>query len=584
MIWSEIKRKAWQFKSLILVVAGVSGLVILGSFTSAYEPYELSTLDLWFRLRSSEDKESRIVVVNISESDIRALNEWPISDDNLAELLEVISEQQPRVIGLDIYRDLPTGNVLGQERLRQVFATNKNIIGVEKVIGDRVDGSPILKKLGQTAMADMVVDQDGRIRRGLISVRTADNQIILGLSAKLALIYLAEEGVYLEATDDQKKRVLGRTTLSSISKNEGAYINADVGGYQIIVNWLGNKDKFRSVSLVEVLERQISSDLFEDKLVLIGSTASSVNDLFYTPYDSYKSNLDQMHGVYVHGNLASQIVSSALDGRNNIRGIPEIWEWSWIFVWSSIGVGTSLILLDTHQLQKNNFLTLRSITLSIIFPVGILFGTNYSLFLMGLWLPTIAPLLSLVISAIAITSYYHQNQTKLAFTDSLTLIANRRFFDRYLKQKLYQSQNSDEDLSIILCDVDFFKKYNDTYGHQAGDQCLMKVAQAIRNSVRGTDLPARYGGEEFIVVLPGSDSQAAILVANRICSRIRKMQIPHENSQISSVVSISCGISSIKTAKTTSPEKLIAQADRALYMAKSQGRDRAVLADTKEPD
>ena len=108
MIWSEIKRKAWQFKSLILVIAGVSGLVILGSFTSAYEPYELSTLDLWFRLRSSEDKESRIVVVNISESDIRALNEWPISDDNLAELLEVVSEQQPRVIGLDIYRDLPT--------------------------------------------------------------------------------------------------------------------------------------------------------------------------------------------------------------------------------------------------------------------------------------------------------------------------------------------------------------------------------------------------------------------------------------------------------------------------------------------
>ena len=583
MIWSTIKLRAWQLRGLFLIATSVSGLVLLGGFTSVYESYELSTLDLWFRLRYSEEEESRIAVVNIGESDIRALNEWPISDEKLTDLLESIIEQQPRAIGLDIYRDLPQGDILGQERLKKLFTANPQIIGVEKAVGEEIRSSPTLRKLGQTAMADLVIDRDSRIRRGLMSVRTTDGKIVLGLATRLALMYLAEENIYLQATEDEQERVfLGKASFSSISKNEGAYVNADVGGYQVILNWRGGQDKFIHTSLEKVLKREISPDFFEDKIVLIGSTAHSLNDFFYTPYSSYRSNLKQMSGVYIHSNLASQIISSALDGRTSIKGIPETGEWFLVVIWSFIGAGSGLIFLEKQLLERSSLLSFKSITFGIIIPACILFGTNYSLFLTGLWLPTIAPCLSLLLSAIAINSYYHQGQTKLAFTDGLTQIANRHFFDRYLQQKLLHCQKSNQDLVIILCDVDFFKQYNDTYGHQAGDKCLVKVAQTVQDCIRESDLAARYGGEEFVVVLPNVDSNRGVLIADRIRSEIANMQISHESSQVSSVVSVSCGISSLRITQATSSEELIAHADSALYKAKQQGRDRAVLAEPKE--
>ncbi|VEP14212.1 Diguanylate cyclase with Chase2 sensor (fragment) [Hyella patelloides LEGE 07179] len=218
--------------------------------------------------------------------------------------------------------------------------------------------------------------------------------------------------------------------------------------------------------------------------------------------------------------------------------------------------------------------------MGIIIPAGILFGSSYTLFIFGYWLPTVSPLLALSLSTVTIAGYYNQGQKNLAFTDGLTQIANRRFFDRYLEQQWGRSQKENKDISLILCDVDFFKLYNDTYGHQAGDECLKKVAQAIKESVRSNDLPARYGGEEFVIVLPNTEPQAAISVANRIRLRLKKMEIPHISSQASSHVSISCGVSSIKTSNAVSYKELIENADRGLYQAKKQGRDRAVIAES----
>ncbi len=164
---------------------------------------------------------------------------------------------------------------------------------------------------------------------------------------------------------------------------------------------------------------------------------------------------------------------------------------------------------------------------------------------------------------------------RLANMDGLTQVANRRRFDECLQNEWRRCMREKHPLSLILCDVDFFKAYNDTYGHQAGDETLIQIAQAIfKSAKRAGDLVARYGGEEFAVVLPNTHASGAIEVAETIRMHVRELGIANINSAVSEYVTVSLGVSTVIPTKQISPELLVAAADRALYQAKSQGRDR----------
>jgi diguanylate cyclase (GGDEF)-like protein len=174
---------------------------------------------------------------------------------------------------------------------------------------------------------------------------------------------------------------------------------------------------------------------------------------------------------------------------------------------------------------------------------------------------------------------------RLASIDGLTQLANRRQFDAHLNQEWRRMAREQTPLSLILCDVDFFKRYNDSLGHQAGDDCLRQIATAIAASVkRPADLAARYGGEEFAIVLPNTPTTGAVEVARQIQVNTRACQLPHPNSPVSEFVTISLGIATVYPHQLSNlpPERLIVAADRALYDAKSQGRDRYVV--DGEPD
>ena len=168
----------------------------------------------------------------------------------------------------------------------------------------------------------------------------------------------------------------------------------------------------------------------------------------------------------------------------------------------------------------------------------------------------------------------NQELHNLATIDNLTQIANRRQFDQYIEREWRRLAREKVPLSLILLDIDYFKRYNDSKGHQAGDHCLRKVASAIAKSVqRPADLAARYGGEEFAVILPNTDVQGAIHLANKIKIAVHNLEIEHPLSDVSDIVTISQGISSTIPDTETSLESLIYDADIALYNAKSQGRD-----------
>lgn len=164
---------------------------------------------------------------------------------------------------------------------------------------------------------------------------------------------------------------------------------------------------------------------------------------------------------------------------------------------------------------------------------------------------------------------------RLAAIDGLTQLANRRRFDEYLQQEWQRMLREQLPLSLILCDIDFFKVYNDTYGHQVGDDCLRQVAQVIQSSAkRAIDLAARYGGEEFAIVLPNTDQEGAVLVAQDIQSGVKQLGIAHSGSKVCNTVTVSLGVSNTIPSVLTSPEMLINAADKALYQAKAEGRDR----------
>lgn len=170
---------------------------------------------------------------------------------------------------------------------------------------------------------------------------------------------------------------------------------------------------------------------------------------------------------------------------------------------------------------------------------------------------------------------------KIARIDGLTQIANRRSFDETLSQEWQRLCRAKQPISLLLGDIDYFKKYNDHYGHQAGDDCLKQIAKALADSVlRPADLAARYGGEEFVLLLPEIEIHGALLVGQRAIERITDLRIPHAASENNDKVSISIGAATLIPSIDSDPSKLIELADEALYHAKEQGRNR-ILPSTR---
>jgi diguanylate cyclase (GGDEF)-like protein len=169
-----------------------------------------------------------------------------------------------------------------------------------------------------------------------------------------------------------------------------------------------------------------------------------------------------------------------------------------------------------------------------------------------------------------------KNVAKLnSITDSLTGLANRRHFDEFIRKELDNLKQVKGILSFIMLDVDYFKKFNDTYGHLEGDECLKKIGSLLKAMVNGTkDIVARYGGEEFVIVLIETKEAEARKMAENIRKKVEKLQIPHCSSDIAEHITVSIGIATISTIDLQTPEEALMLADKALYCAKKEGRNR----------
>jgi diguanylate cyclase (GGDEF)-like protein/PAS domain S-box-containing protein len=174
---------------------------------------------------------------------------------------------------------------------------------------------------------------------------------------------------------------------------------------------------------------------------------------------------------------------------------------------------------------------------------------------------------------------YARELFRLAALDGLTKIANRRRFDEYLEVQWNKHLSEQIPLALILIDIDYFKQYNDYYGHQAGDECLVRVAQTIAAvNQRPTDFTARYGGEEFVVILPNTNIRQGLIIAESMRNAILSLSIPHAKSEVNQYITLSLGVTALTPSQDRSLTELVAQADTALYKAKSEGRNRVIAS------
>ncbi len=257
-----------------------------------------------------------------------------------------------------------------------------------------------------------------------------------------------------------------------------------------------------------------------------------------------------------------------------------------------------LILLDVLMPDCNGFEVLRLLKEDPISrDIPVIFITSLDAdedetrgFELGAMDYIVKPFRMAVVKARVRTQLRLRHQTELlkqlANLDGLTGLPNRRFFDERYELEWRRGLRSNSPLAVIMADVDHFKAYNDTYGHLEGDNCLRLVAKNLGHDtlLRAADLLARYGGEEFVALLPLTDTSGAQQVAEQMRANIARLHLRHESSKVASHVTISLGVASVIPSAALPPEKLIELADRAMYQAKQNGRNRVALASPDQPD
>lgn len=378
----------------ILVLAGVSltGLLLWLRHLGGLEPLELVAYDHLLRLRPVPALDERLLIVGISEADLRSQQQWPLSDQVMAKLLRQLQRDQPKVIGIDLVRNFP--NDPGHQAFVRELQ-HPNVITIRTLGNAPEEAVTSLPEVppNQVGFSDIIVDPDGVVRRSLVFAADK-NQNAVSFAMQLAMTYLGTQGSVTEANE----LVLGQQVFRPLQANSGGYQTIDSRGYQLLLDYRRPEAPAPMVPLSAVLQGRVDPALIKDRIVLIGATAPTLKDNFYTPYSATLQGNPRMAGVVVHAQMASQILTAAQGGRSLFWFWPEWLEVGWIVAW---GIAGSLV---ARWVQRPSVLLLAGVGL----VVGLV-GISYGVLLGGGWIPVVAP----AVAAIAMGSFTvaHQMQS-----------------------------------------------------------------------------------------------------------------------------------------------------------------------------
>ncbi len=513
---------------------------------------------------AAQANDSPIVVVAITEADIKAQQQWPLSDQVFAQLLNQLQTYAPSVIGLDIYRDVP--HEPGSAALAQQL-TRENVVTIKKLglQGDLEVLPPPNVPEQRVGFNDFVIDPDGVIRRNFMFAALGD-QRFYSFSLRLAEQFLAQEGIAV--TPERDAIVFGNTRFERITAHSGGYQTIDAEGYQVLMRYFSSADLARVLTLSQVLSGDFDPEWIADKVVLIGTTAPSEKDLFYTPFNATKEEVVMAPGVVIHAQMIRQMLSAVLDQRMLLSVWPQTGEWAWAWAW---GVAGGLIIWRfTHP---------RSVLVALTVGFAALWIVTGALFVAAVWIPLALPAIAFGLSGISVLSYKEFRRT---FYDATTGLPNRTLFMQNLEKLLNQPSRLSRTVAVILLDIDKFKAFNESFGLQAGDYLLRLTAERLRQTLPPKAKLAHITSDEFVVLMGAIARPEDVIDLAKVLSQ--KLSEPVELGRQKMFPTVSTGIaySSSHSAggysgnstrnQRLSAEDLLRDAQTAVARAKERGR------------
>jgi CHASE2 domain-containing sensor protein len=358
---------------------------------------ELRLYDRMVRYKADGDVDPRLLIVAITEADIRTLQRVTPSDETLAQALDLLMQHDPTVVGLDLHRDVPQEP--GSDALERSLDA-ASLIAITKLGNDDSDRVPPPPAVApdRVGFSDLLVDEDGVVRRNLLFGSTTDGSTYPSFSLLLAMRYLAQQNIHASPSAENAEWMqLGEAVFRPLESNSGAYQQLDARGYQVLMAYRSRDRMARMVTLTQVLNQQVNPEWVRNKIVLVGTTAPSGKDLFYTPYSAGEQITHQMPGVIIHAQMVSQLLVAALEGRGLIWFWTDWQEGLWVLGWTALsgaiawGVRHPLIL-----------------GLCSAGVLAGLAGASFSLYLAGGWVPVMAPAIASVMAFGAVVSYRAQ--------------------------------------------------------------------------------------------------------------------------------------------------------------------------------
>ncbi|MGF1482111.1 MAG: EAL domain-containing protein [Cyanophyceae cyanobacterium] len=538
--------------SLVLLASVlVTGTVLAAKSLSWFQLPELVAYDSMIRLRPEAPLDSRLLIVGITEADIQNQKSWPLSDEVVAQLLEKLQRHQPRVIGLDLYRDIP--HPPGTASLRQQLQAD-NVVAIYEIGNNTGVKPPPGVPEERLGFNDLLLDADNVLRRNLLYAESASGaRKIYSFALQVSLHYLGDRAALFAAYPDFLQ--IGQTVFPTLKPNSGGYqmVPLEAQGWQTLRIYR-SREIAPQISLTQALTEELDPNLIRGKAVLIGTTAPSEKDIFLSPYSATLTGMLRVPGVEAHARTVSQILGAVLDDSSQFWFWPETSEGLWIWAWS---LGGGVLVWRIHRPLL--------LGVSLATAVLLLWGLCFGLFLGSGWVPFAAPAIALVATGGSVLAY----KFFYSFSyDSLTGLANRGRFIKQLRQERHRHQP----IAVIVVTLNRFKVINDSLGHQAGDQLLIVAANRLRTCLPGKSQLARVGNHEFALCLNDiAEIEAAIAVANCIQ---QKLQAPFRLNEQDIYTSTSLGIAYRYPQSSGKLEDLLQNAHIAMYRAKALGKQR----------
>lgn len=531
-----------------------------------------------------------IVIVAIDDASYEYIldnyGEWPLTRDVYAKLVDYLETQHPQSVAFDLMfvksmKSLPQADLALVNSFKKYdnlytamnFDNQPEDLRIpptlpEKLAVNLENNSEKVDFTSQTytncrSILPAILDATSNV--GMINVSRAEDGILRRMP-----VFLSYQGKFYPQLGLKVGLNYLKNRDNTVDNNfviDGNYLK--LGNRKIylddngnaILNWYGSAGTYEYIplyKLIKIAKGELKNEYdFNNKIVYFGTTASSLFDIKTVPVSRIYPGVE-VQATYVNNIIDNNFIKKMSKPVTVVAGVI-------------LALLTGLIIMNISSAFVSS---LTSLSLYVLYVLGAYWSMKY----FNLWVDIVYPMLLALTAFISayivkyfITSRDFEHQYKLATTDGLTELYNHRYFQEQMKLNVENSKRYGNEFSMIILDIDFFKKFNDTYGHQSGDAVLRQVAQTLKKSVRATDIVCRYGGEEMSIILPNTGKNVAHSTAEKICERVSSNKFKLQGDKEVSVT-ISLGVSTYPHDGQT-PSELIEAADKRLYNAKNNGRN-----------